>query len=345
MRLFYASEDSTILGRIHILAGHFFRLALAGAVLAGCLYGQPPAAQPVARQTPFLNGNACDSHAESNFLDPRGVAVSRKLWASPFSGLPGDSPNRCHTSLAAELSEENAESVERQLRPGTAPPLGLGSGTLWAWNSQSPPAIRKKRSNSVTSGQVKHIFWVIPAFQVYNRRRFTPLTPREKFDEWAEGAYDPLGLGAGGVEAALEYSPKDGFCGYGKGWGGYGECFGSAELDANVSSFFGDYVFTVLLHQDPRYFRLGEGSFAKRSWYAISRVFVTYTDSGHTTFYTSALGGTALAAGLSNLYYPVQDRGFSLTLSRIGWDLGDTALYNLAAEFWPDIKHRLYHTF
>lgn len=123
---------------------------------------------------------------------------------------------------------------------------------------------------------------------------------------------------------------------------------GSASARSNwtrPTSFIGDFVLPVLLHQDPRYFRLGQGSFGRRTWYAVSRVFVTYNDSGHTVFYSSALTGTAIAAGLSNLYYPPQDVGFGHTMSRIGIDLGNTALYNVAAEFWPDIHRKLRHLF
>jgi len=342
MRLYCVLEDSAILGRIRAFAGHFSRLILAGAFLAGGLYGQPPAAA----QMSFLNGNACDSPGETNFLSTQGAVVSRSLWASPFSSFQEQSSVACHPSLAAELSQDSSVSIESHLGSGTPPPLGLGGARAWAWSQQSPAAATKKKSPSATSGSPGHIFWVVPAFHVDYAGHFTPLTPREKFDEWAQGAYDPLGLGAGAVEAAtLEHSSKDGFCGYGQGWNGYGKCFGSLELDANISGFIGDFALPVLLHQDPRYFRLGEGSFGKRAWYAVSRVFVTYNDSGRTVFYSSALSGTVIAAGLSNLYYPQQDRGFGLTLSRIAIDLGNTALYNLAAEFWPDIKHDLYRTF
>jgi hypothetical protein len=238
----------------------------------------------------------------------------------------------------AAVSAKNDETLRR---------LGLCGFTLWAWDQQNGQTPKKKRnySPSATEGSPRHIFWVVPAFKVDYQNNFKPLTSREKFDEWAQSAYDPLGLAAGAFEAALEHSPQGGFCDYGHGFGGYAKCFGSAELDANISSFFGDFVFTVLLHQDPRYFRLGEGSFATRTWYAISRVFVTHSDSGRTVFYSSALSGTVLGAAASNLYYPVQDRGFGLTLSRIGWDLGDTALYNWSAEFWPDINHKLHQVF
>ncbi|HEV2387809.1 MAG TPA: hypothetical protein VGS20_11205 [Candidatus Acidoferrales bacterium] len=212
-----------------------------------------------------------------------------------------------------------------------------------AIDPQEPQAQQGSRAQSSSPG---HIFWVVPAFKVEYGKDLQPLTPKEKFKEWARTEYDPLGLGAGAVEAAtIEHSSKDGFCGYGHGWGGYGECFGSLELDAADSSFIGDFVLPALLHQDPRYFRLGEGGFGRRVWYAVSRVFLTYDDSGRTVFYTSALSGTVIAAGLSNLYYPSQDVGFGHSATRVAIDLGNTALYNLAAEFWPDIKHKVDRVF
>lgn len=216
-------------------------------------------------------------------------------------------------------------------------------------SQQNPSQVQKKKRKykpPTASGSPGHIFWVIPAFKVSYGEKFTPLTPHEKFQEWAQSAYDPLGLSVGLIEAGtLEYSSKDGYCGYGKGWGGYGKCFGSMELDSNISSFIGDYMLTVAWHQDPRYFRLGRGSFGKRAWYAISRVFVTYNDSGHNVFYSSALTGTVVAAAASNLYYPASEVGVKPTVSRIALDLGNTALYNGAAEFWPDIHTALQHVF
>lgn len=223
---------------------------------------------------------------------------------------------------------------------------------LWARRQAQPPegqteandrkTKRQQSSPPPTSTSPGHIFWVIPAYKVDYGKGFVPLTPKEKFEEWAQASYDPLGLAAGAVEAAtLEHSSQDGFCGYGHGFTGYGKCFGSLELDATDSSFIGDFLLPVLWHQDPRYFRLGEGSFGRRLWYAVSHVFVTYNDAGHTVFYTSALSGTAIGAALSNLYYPPQDVGLGHTMSRVAIDLGNTALYNLAAEFWPDIKRSL----
>ncbi|MGH9583750.1 MAG: hypothetical protein ACRD4O_12510, partial [Bryobacteraceae bacterium] len=226
---------------------------------------------------------------------------------------------------------------------------GLDGISLGPQQQSGPPEGKEKKkqySPSAASGSPRHIFWVIPAYKVAYGKRFKPLSPKEKFHEWAQGEYDPLGLATGLFEAGtLERSSSGSFCGYGKGWGGYGECFGSLELDSTDSSFIGDFALPVLLHQDPRYFRLGQGSFGKRVFYAVSRVFVTYNDSGHNVFYSSAVAGTVIAAGLSNFYYPSQDVGAGHTMSRIAIDFGNTALYNLAAEFWPDINRKLHKTF
>ena len=88
-----------------------------------------------------------------------------------------------------------------------------------------------------------HIFWIVPACKVNYQHRFQPLSPEEKFQEWIESVYDPLGLAIGGVEAeTLQNSPKDGFCGYGHNLTAYGQCYGSMQLDAIDSGFIGDYA-------------------------------------------------------------------------------------------------------
>ena len=88
---------------------------------------------------------------------------------------------------------------------------------------QSPANESQKKSQSDTEkNSPKHIFWLVPAFNATYQTKFQLLTPRDKFNEWLDGTYDPRGLALYAFEAApLEYSSSDGFCGYGKGWGGY----------------------------------------------------------------------------------------------------------------------------
>ncbi|MEO6964760.1 MAG: hypothetical protein ABI076_02545, partial [Acidobacteriaceae bacterium] len=263
-------------------------------------------------------------------IHPRSRTIN--FSETPFSRfLPDNSTGwQSHPDVASLEAEASVAS-----------PAWSGIGPRNRQNpAESQSKEKKQYSPSPTTGSPGHIFWVEPAYKVDYDGKFQPLTPREKFHEWAQGAYDPLGFGVTAFEAGtLEYSSSDGFCGYGHGWDGYGKCFGSLELDSTVSSFIGDYALDVLWHQDPRYFRLGKGSVGKRLFYAISRVFVTYNDQGRTVFSSASLSGTVIAGTLSNLYYPSQNIGVSHTVNRIALDLGNTAIFNNAAEFWPDI-HR-----
>lgn len=221
----------------------------------------------------------------------------------------------------------------------TLPPTPQRSSAQPAAPAQGSTQAEK---HPAMAGSPKHIFFVIPAFNVDYSHKFVPMTSHDKFLEWAEGAYDPIGLGALATESALEHSRTDGFCGYGSGLGAYGKCYASALADGNISSFFGDYLFPRWLHQDPRYFRLGrQAGFGTRLWYALSRVFIARTDSGGWTFASGATGGTVLAAVTSNLYYPQSERNVGHTFSRVAWDLGGTAIFNVEAEFWPDIERSI----
>lgn len=350
MRFLWRSHNRAITARVLTRGRRICALVAAGNLLAAGLYAQQP---PLARPAVGLavpSGKACKAgfFSEPGYppLNKQGGLSSAGIAAHLASNPQESSPSGCGPSESRALAgDELLALAEYSERVGHFD-LGYGRVNPWASGRQAPAADKKAHGAAESNGSPGHIFWVVPAFKVDYAKRFAALTPREKFQEWAESAYDPLGLGAGAVEGAtLEHSSKDGFCGYGPGWGGYGKCFAALEVDSDVSSFIGDYALTVLWHQDPRYFRLGEGSFGKRLWYAVSRVFVTYNDAGHTVFYSSALSGTAIAAGISNLYYPQQDRGFGHTMSRVAIDLGNTALYNASAEFWPDIKHKLYSLF
>ena len=342
--------------RIRPVVNHIVRAFLLGSALTVYSYSQslpfnlqPPV--PAAQQgfgSQSLRNEVCGSQFFSPgyapFLKAHAPLASFSLRPSSSSGPALGSTNGCHP-FAINSAARNSPTFDNEAsRTGALFPAELRGASLNAWDQgQSAP---KSSHSSAGKGSPKHIFGIVPAFHVAYTKQFKPLTPREKFDEWLQGTYDLRGLGLYAFESAtLEHSSSDGFCGYGHGWGSYGKCFGSVELDSNISSFFGDLLFPVVLHQDPRYFRLGEGSFGRRMWYAISRVFITHADSGRWVFSSSTLSGSVIAAAASNLYYPAQDRGFGSSVDRLGLDLGDTALFNVAAEFWPDIQNKLHRMF
>jgi hypothetical protein len=344
---------------VRSIVERFIRLLVIGGAVAASLYAQQPPLRMACAER--MNGKTCrpgrphsgtsepipgprridfESASGGLFPDshrPLDRVVAGSLWPSPFSSFEPSNLNRgCGDSLGFRTLT--------LLGPTQDGEAAGGPGLAVCAQAQQPPASPSSPSSPSSSGSSspKHLFYVVPAYNVAYAKKFKPLTPRQKFREWLEGVYDPRGLALIAAEAAtLEHSGHDGFCGYGHGFGGYAKCYGSMELDLTVSSFFGDALFPTLLHQDPRYFRLGKGSAPKRISYALSRVFVTHADSGRIVFYSSALSGSVLAAAASNLYYPRSDRGFSHSVNRLGIDLADTAAFDVAAEYWPDIQHLL----
>jgi hypothetical protein len=141
-----------------------------------------------------------------------------------------------------------------------------------------------------------------------------------------------------GFSQAIDSNP-----GFGQGAEGFGKRFGAAYADKASSEMFSTFLFPSLLRQDPRYFRMGPGSGKSRAWYAISRILVTRNDSGNNAPNYSLWMGSLASGGLSNVYYADEDRGIGLTFSRAGISIGSTAAFNLVREFWPDIKHKVFH--
>jgi hypothetical protein len=187
-----------------------------------------------------------------------------------------------------------------------------------------------------------HIFWVIPNYRAdESQAEFKPLTPGAKFKVAVDDSFDPSAFLVAGVFAGISMAQKQ-YPHFGQGAEGFGKYYGGAFADQAIGNFMTEALFPVALRQDPRYFTKGKGGFWKRTGYAISREVVTRGDDGHNQFNASELGGNAVAAGISNLYYPAQDRSFSNTAGKWGQQIGLDTLFNVMKEFWPDTRHKLF---
>lgn len=199
----------------------------------------------------------------------------------------------------------------------------------------------KGGSEAQPEKEEERIFGIVPAYSITDMRNAPALTNNEKFGLFVKGTLDPFPFVVYAVQAGVEQA-HDAHSGYGQGAAGYARRFGAALGDGISARFFSTYVFPSLLHQDPRYFRKGEGSGWSRVGYSISRGFVTRSDSGKGQANWSNILGKFTGAGLSNLYYPTEDRGASLTLSRAAISLSYQMIGNLAIEFWPEIHRKVF---
>jgi hypothetical protein len=157
-----------------------------------------------------------------------------------------------------------------------------------------------------------------------------------------KSAFDPMELSVLGLQAGISQA-SDEFPEYGQGAAGFGKRYGATLADEVSSDFFGNYLYPVLLKEDPRYFRLGTGSVKRRLGYALLQEFDCRTDKGGRSFAFSNVLGAFTSGGLSNLYYPQAERGFGLTMSRSAIAIGYGSLGGLVDEFYPDISHWLFH--
>ncbi len=221
--------------------------------------------------------------------------------------------------------------------PAAIPPAQTG-------NPQQPvsPSTTEQEKEIQKKEQSQRILGVVPQFGVTSRKNPPPLTNGQKFRLFVKGAFDPFAFAAAGLEAGVGQATND-FPAYGQGAAGYGKRFGAALADQVSSSFFSTFAYPVLLKQDPRYFRLGEGSIKHRIFYSLAREFVCRNDHGKRSFNYSNVLGVFTAGGLSNAYYPESDRGFGLTMSRSAVSLVYGAAGNLIDEFWFDINEKLFH--
>jgi hypothetical protein len=129
---------------------------------------------------------------------------------------------------------------------------------------------------------------------------------------------------------------------YGQGLQGYAKRFGTFYADTGIGTLMTTSVFPTLLHQDPRYFQLGKGGAWHRVIYSVSQILVTRSDSGEGQFNYSEIVGNAVAAGISNVYHPPDQRTLGHTVSVWGTDVMLNALCNVAKEFWPDIRRKIH---
>lgn len=189
--------------------------------------------------------------------------------------------------------------------------------------------------------QTERMFWVVPNFAAVSAdTQLPPLTAGGKFSLAMHDSLDYSGFTwtaiLAGQSLALRADPE-----LGTGIKGYGRYYWRTFADGVSGTFFTEAIVPALTHEDPRYYTMGHGGFFRRLGYALSRTIITKTDSGGTSFNWSEVVGNLLEAGLSNAYYPPQERGLRQTTRDWGAQMESAVLNNIAKEFWPDIRHML----
>jgi hypothetical protein len=164
-----------------------------------------------------------------------------------------------------------------------------------------------------------------------------PLSTMGKFWLATEDSFDYSSFIWTAVLAGQEFGLNN-YPEFGYGMAGYGRYYWHTFVDQASGTYFTEAIVPWISREDPRYYTLGHGGFFRRAGYSLSRVVLTKTDSGGTSFNWSEIGGNAAEAALANAYYPPEERGFRQSAINWGTQLESAALNNIAKEFWPDFR-------
>lgn len=246
--------------------------------------------------------------------------------------------------LVVNLKAEQASRVEQaegRTRAGSQAKPQPKSPRSDRQGKRPASAVDEKKKPGDRGKQTNRILWVAPNFAaVSSDTQLPPLTRKAKFKLASQDSFDYTGFVWTGILAAQSYA-MDQYPEFGDGAAAYGRYYWRGLIDGTSGTYFTEAIIPALTHEDPRYYTLGHGGFFRRFGYALSRVVLTKTDSGGTSFNLSEVGGNALEAGLSNAYYPPEERGLTKTAENWGAQMESAALNNIAKEFWPDFRRRV----
>jgi hypothetical protein len=173
----------------------------------------------------------------------------------------------------------------------------------------------------------------------FENQPYTPLSLKEKTYVFMWRNIQPSSFGKSAFTAAIaqwQDQPTE----WGQGMEGYGKRYGHRILNRAVETTMGLGV-AAALHQDPRYFRLGEGGFRRRTGHALSYVLLTRTDSGGKTFSVWRVSSNYGAQFVSNSWRPVNTTA-AAAMARGTISLGFDAASNVFKEFWPDLRRLVF---
>jgi hypothetical protein len=224
-----------------------------------------------------------------------------------------------------------------------APPPTAPEGQQSPDTPAPPPSTPPPDDNGNQPEGKNRVFGVMPNYTTVERKNAPPVETKEKFKMAALDSFDPFVFPFNAFTAGVAQAQNE-IPSWGHGWEGYAKRYALSFADNTMASFMTSAVLPTLLHQDPRYFVLGEGGFKRRMMYGLSRTIYTRGQAGQRQFNFSGIGGNGAATFLSALYHPPEDRAINDLMMRWGMQMVWDALSTQLKEFWPDIRHRMHRS-
>jgi hypothetical protein len=195
---------------------------------------------------------------------------------------------------------------------------------------------KEKAEEQLKEQEHQRVAGIMATFNTTQNRDAVPLSAGQKFRLFFRSATDPwpFGLSAvvAGINQAADAEPE-----WGQGMQGYAKRFGAGYSDYFIGNFFGNAVLPAVLHEDPRYFQKGSGSFTSRFLWAAASTVWCKRDRGTWGPNWANVGGNLIGAAIGRAYYPASERTVSDTISD-GLTVSAEGIVGAEViEFWPDM--------
>lgn len=166
------------------------------------------------------------------------------------------------------------------------------------------------------------------------------LEPGAKFVLFLHDSSDPVSVLAAGFNAGLDQaSNKD--PSFGQGGLGYTKRFGANFASQTASRFFGDFLYPTVFSEDPRYYRMANGSTRARLFHAISHTVVAHRDNGRLMFNFTEWLAVGSSVALNGLYHPGNQPGVGAAARTGAFVILQDMGFDVLREFWPEVARKL----
>jgi hypothetical protein len=280
----------------------------------------------------MLAASPAISAAQTTGATQESIAVQTGLGAGQLPEAP--LPQIDTAQLPQDTAQlQQIDTAETEVRP-----------TSTGGQTDAQKSDHDKAADQIKAQEQQRVLGVVPTFNItYLGDATVSMTAKQKFGLVLRSQVDPISFATPFFIAGYDeiFNDNKHF-----GWGveGFAKRTGAAYLDSFNGAMIGNAILPSILHQDPRYYRMGHGSVKRRFLYAVATsVICKHDNTGKWEPNYSNVLGNISAGAISTLYYPQSNSSAGLAISNGLVVTAEGAIGAVFDEFWPDLSRRWLH--
>jgi hypothetical protein len=346
------------------------RLAVLGLMTAGLLCGQAQSlvtenasetARPAESSGLVRTGLVRTGLVRKTFLIPPATfafAAAAPQSAVPLAGSPqtpaagtADSSGKSarkppEPGHELEQPEAPAEGV---INPDSALPTEEAAVNREGMCLEPPPMVRMEdytgplqKTVGIFARKLDHRSAVRPRFK--GGTALCTLDIPGKFKLFRDDTLDPISFLTSAFNAGLnQWGNADPT--YGQGTEGYTKRLAAELAGDTAGRFLSEFALPTVFGEDPRYYRLAQGSFGKRLAHAAEHVVIAHRDSGVRMLNFSEWTGAAGMVAFNYTIHHGTERSWENATLNLGLVVAQDMAYDVLREFWPEMARKLHMPF